>query len=70
VGQGGHAFGDGPDPFESQGIDRRAAEGGQDHDAVALPVAVGVFPLPGVNYVGWRAYVVDTGQRTQVCSQR
>ena len=44
VSQGGNALGDRPDSIEPEGIDGQAAEGGQDLDAVALPVAVGVFP--------------------------
>ena len=53
--QGGDALCDRQDPIEPQGIDRQAAEGGQDLFAVVLPVAVAVFrqrhvahPVPAV----------------------
>lgn len=42
--QGCDPLGDRPDPIEPQGIDRHAAQRGQDLNAVVLPVAVGVFP--------------------------
>ena len=45
--EGGDAFGDRPDPIEPQGIDRHAAQRGQDLSAVELPVALGVFPQDG-----------------------
>ena len=41
---GGDSLGNRPNPFEEQGIDDQAAEGGQDLDAVVFRVAVGVFP--------------------------
>ena len=44
VSQGGDPLSDRPDAIEPQGIDGQAAEGGQDLDAVVLPVAVSVFP--------------------------
>jgi len=48
MGQGGQALGDGPEVTQTQGIHRQAAERGQNPDAVALAVAMRVFPELGV----------------------
>ena len=42
--QGGHALGYRPDSLQPQGIDRCAAQRGQDLNGVVLPIPVGVFP--------------------------
>ena len=44
MGQGGQAFGDGPEVTQPHGIHRQAAQRGHDPHAGALAVAVRVFP--------------------------
>jgi hypothetical protein len=62
--QGGDSLGDRPDPIEPQGMDRQAAEGGQDLGDAVLPVAVGVVPS-GTS--GTQRQLFSINQQSRTC---
>jgi len=72
MGQGRQALGDRPEAIETQSIHGQAAERGHDLNAVALAVAVGVFPELGVAGpvpgVFDRPAVADMPQQRRSCS--
>ena len=63
MGQGGQAFGDGPEVTQAHGIHRQAAQRGHDPHAGALAVAVRVFPELRVTRPVPGIWLTDTSAR-------